>query len=538
MKLKACTGCGAPVRYRARELCCRCHRRALTDAAKETCPGCRRSRVLRPDSGRCVTCSRVCASCGRVIRRREATHCRRCRRRLAAEAARRACPQCGRPGHLRAETGWCGTCSRPRPGKKPPRACTACGELRRHVGLGMCGRCWQRDPCRPFRQAERLAAGIEDAPTWLEGFVAYAAARHCVGRTSVMITRLGRLLRDEDVPATPQAVLERARLTGRSMGALARTLEGFFVGEGLAFPLDQQARLAAGRRNRRVGGTPEPLRPVVARFAEAQLQAQQRARRARTRARSDRTIETNLAIVRDFGGFLAARGKLDWSTVTAQDVEAFLAAAPRSRQHRLGMLGVFFRWARANRVVLVDPTHHLSAPARRGFRGEVLSRAEQRRLFRRWTTAGDAHPHECLVGVLALLHGASNLELRGLTVDAVDASRRAIRLGRRPHAVPLDPSTRAVLQRALDHRDGLGTYNPHVIVTRVTKTGTAPPSEAYLAHVLDPAGVRPRVLRSTRLVDLVAALDPKVVSVSFGMDDESVIPYLADNVQDARIADL
>lgn len=276
----------------------------------------------------------------------------------------------------------------------------------------------------------------------------------------------------------------------------------------------------------------------MARFADAQLQAQQRAGRARTRARADRTIETNLAIVRDFGRFLAARGKLDWSTVTAEDVEAFLAAAPRNRQSRLGMLGVFFRWAKASRAVLVDPTRRLSARAPRGFQGRVLSRTEQRCLFRRWTTAGDAHPHECLVGVLALVHGASNAELRGLTVDAVDAARRTIRLGRRPHAMPLDPSTRAVLQQALDHRAGLGTYNPHVIVTRVTKTGYGPASEAYLAHVLDPAGVRPRVLRSTRLVDLVTVLDPKVVSVAFGMDDESVIPYLADHVQDARIADL
>lgn len=322
------------------------------------------------------------------------------------------------------------------------------------------------------------------------------------------------------------------------MGTLARTLEGFFVEEGLAFPLDQEARLAAGRRERRVGGTPEPLRPAVARFAQAQLEAQQRARRARTRGRADRTIETNLAIVRDFGRFLAARRKLDWSTVTAEDVEAFLAVAPRSRQRRLGMLGVFFRWARAARVVLVDPTGRLSAPPQRGFRGEVLSRAEQRRLFRRWTTGGGAHPHECLVGVLALVHGASSAELRGLTVDAVDASRRTIRLGRRPHAVPLDPSTWAVLQQALDHRAGLRTHNPHVIVTRVTKTGTGPASEAYLAHILDPVGVRPRVLRSTRLVDLVAALDPKVVSVAFGLNDESVIAYLADHVQEARLANL
>ncbi|MDP1171551.1 hypothetical protein, partial [Klebsiella pneumoniae] len=28
---------------------------------------------------------------------------------------------------LRVDTGWCGHCSRPRPSKKPPRVCVACG---------------------------------------------------------------------------------------------------------------------------------------------------------------------------------------------------------------------------------------------------------------------------------------------------------------------------------------------------------------------------------------------------------------------------
>jgi hypothetical protein len=42
------------------------------------------------------------------------------------------------------------------------------------------------------------------------------------------------------------------------------------------------------------------------------------------------------------------------------------------------------------------------------FDGRLLTAAEQRRLYRRWTTgAGELHPHEPAAGLLGLLHGAS-----------------------------------------------------------------------------------------------------------------------------------
>jgi site-specific recombinase XerD len=408
--------------------------------------------------------------------------------------------------------------------------------VRRHAAFGLCGRCWQRHPDRPFAQAERLAARLDDPPAWLGAFVAYAAARHCVGRTCRMVSALGRLLTDEH-PNQPQALLERARRPGRSAGTLARTLEGFLVANGLAFGLDQQARLAHGRRQRRIAAVPEPLRAAAARFAETQVAAQQRARRAGTRPRADRTIEASLATLRDLARFLIAeRGKPDWATVDAGDLEVFLAMLPASRTRRLGVLRHFFGWARTRRLVLVDPTATLTTGRQRGFNGEVLTLAEQCRLYRRWTTDAKAHPHECLVGLLALLHGAAGAELRGLRSTDLDPARQTIRLGRRPHPVPLDPSSWLALERCLAHRAELGTHNPHVLVTRVTKTGTAPVSEAYLAHVLDPAGVPPRRLRATRLADLAVTLDPKLVAEAFGLDPDGVLTYLADHVQDARLA--
>jgi integrase len=183
-------------------------------------------------------------------------------------------------------------------------------------------------------------------------------------------------------------------------------------------------------------------------------------------------------------------------------------------------------------------TATLTAGRQRGFSGQVLTIAEQRRLYRRWTSDPQTHPHECLVGLFALLHGAAGAELRGLRIADLDPARRTVRLGRRPHPVPLDPASWLALERCLALRAELGTHNPHLLVTRVTKTGTAPASEAYLAHVLDPAGVPPRRLRATRLADLVVTLDPKLVAEAFGLDPDGVLAYLADHVQEARLPNL
>jgi hypothetical protein len=68
------------------------------------------------------------------------------------------------------------------------------------------------------------------------------------------------------------------------------------------------------------------------------------------------------------------------------------------------------------------------------------------------------------------------------------------------------------------------------MVLKGTKAGRSTASTAYVSHVLDPCGVPPRMLRSTRLVDLVNTMDPKLVAAMFGMDPEGVMIYLADRV--------
>src|SRR5262249_34641229 len=106
----------------------------------------------------------------------------------------------------------------------------------------------------------------------------------------------------------------RAGLDGR--WAPSPALEDSFSQRGLALPTDQAERLAAGRRKRRVDAVPEPLRPAVIAFDAARMRSQDRARRAGTRPRSEHTLETALAIMRDLADFFVNhRGKDDWALV-------------------------------------------------------------------------------------------------------------------------------------------------------------------------------------------------------------------------------
>lgn len=461
--------------------------------------------------------------------------CRACRRKMVQDAAKEPCPRCGRPGYLREGTGWCGICSRPRQAKDPPRPCRQCGQVRRHEALGLCSACWQRRPDRAFVAGAGLAARLASPPGWLEGFIAHLAASYSPGRATTLITALGRLLEEDGQPGHPQALLERARWQGRSIGPLARSLETFFTEDGLALPTGHAERLAAGRRQRRIDAVPGRLRPAVAGFAGSMLAARERARRARTTPRADKTIETALTIMRDLALFLdRERGKQDWALADVHDIEAFLATLPRRRKRRLTVLRQFFRFARGRKIILADPTRGLTAREPRGFAGQTLLLDKQRELFRRWTGC-DAHPHEALLGILALLHGASSHEVRHLRTGDIDETAKTARLGSRPRPVPLDPASWQVLQRCLAHRDALRTANPHLMVTKGTKAGRSPASAAYVSHLLDGCGVPPRALRCTRLADLVNTIDPKLVAAAFGMNPEGAMFYLADQVDDGRL---
>ncbi|MEV7020273.1 hypothetical protein [Streptomyces sp. NPDC093991] len=188
-------------------------------------------------------------------------------------------------------------------------------------------------------------------------------------------------------------------------------------------------------------------------------------------------------------------------------------------------------------MLLVDPTRELVAKETNSFRGQTLALDQQRELFRRWTTDSHVHPHEAVMGMLALLHGASSSEMRILKTDDIDQQAHTVRLGKRPHPVPLDPASWTALQRCLAHREAWPTSNPHVMVTKGTKAGRSPASTAYLSHILDDCGYPPRMIRSTRLVDLVNTMDPKLVAAAFGMDPQATLVYLSDHIDPGRLPD-
>lgn len=162
---------------------------------------------------------------------------------------------------------------------------------------------------------------------------------------------------------------------------LARALD-FFTSRRLALPTNQAEQLATGAATTPRQRRPEPSGPAVADFAESMLPARERARRAGTRPHSDHTIETRLAILRALASFLLAdRGKHQSGLVDIHDTEAFLATMPTSRKRRLTVLRQFFRSARGQRLLLVDPTKGLSAKQSHSFRSRTLG--QQRALFRR-----------------------------------------------------------------------------------------------------------------------------------------------------------
>jgi site-specific recombinase XerC len=533
VRIRDCVGCRRGVGKTGRELCARCHWKAQHAPAKQACPGCGRDKVLNPDTGQCTTCSRTCRICGHPVLFTDRDLCSGCRRRAESDANKAECPRCGKPGLLRETTGWCGPCSRPGRPPNPETACIDCGTLTRLTGAGRCHRCWNRSPHRVQVRAANLADSLEDPPAWLGEFATYLLPRHHPQRACAMLTRLGLLLVDGGL-SPPQTLLEHAA-TGEE--PLARALEDFFTGNRLALPLDWEERRAARRRQARIDAVPSPLRPAAAAFAEYLLAARDRARTAGTQARKHATLDARLTAVRDLAVFLGKnRSKTDWATVDVGDIEAFLHPRASRRAWYLAGLRQFFSFTVRTRRVLIDPTRGLTAPQPWGFKGATLTLDQQRWLFRRWSTDADVHPHEALVGLLALLHGATTTEIQHLTDDAIDSSRRSVWLGRRPQPTPLDPWTWTALQNCLAHRRTLNSANPHVLITKQTKSTRAPASDGYVKHRLDPVGIQPRILRSTRLADLVTTIDAKLVATAYGMTNDAVIAYLADHVDPTRLS--
>jgi hypothetical protein len=476
---------------------------------------------------------RVCLNCPARVKLRSRELCHRCHRRAEHAALKRPCTGCAQLRHLQAN-GRCAGCLRAAAPRKPPKTilCGSCGEQRRNVGHGLCNRCAQADPDRPFRYAASLARQMAPAPSWWNPLVEFTAARYHPGGTVAVLRETGRLL-ISDPTMTPHQL---GRLPSTAMTATTgRVLTAFFTRHGLALAPDGAHQRAAARRERIVAAIAAPLAEAVAEFDRTQISEQDRSRRTGQRILSNITLETRLRILRDLAAHLHARRTITcWAEVSTGDLEIFLAHTPAARHQRTYVLRRFFAWAKSRTLILTDPTQGLSLGAQPAFTGTVLEVAAQRALFVRWTriTTPD---QERLVGLLALLHAASNIEIRSLRVTDVDTTRRTLALAGRPFPTPLDPPTWTALQACLAARETAHTLNPHIIVTRVTASRDTPADSTYLARLLAPSGTTPSTCRQTRLTQLVNDLDPKLTAVALGMNNNGLVRYAADNVARDRL---
>ena len=475
-----------------------------------------------------------CAQCGAPVKFAGRDLCHVCHRKAARAALKRSCPRCGRVRHLR-PAGICAICDRPAAPSRPAETitCGKCGEQRRNAGHGVCNRCKLADPDWPFRYGASLAARLPVVPPWWQALVEYSAARYHPGGAVAVLRQAGRVI-SADRPAGPRQILAGATRPDQAANAAGRALAAFFTGQGLILPGDQDRRRAAVRRQRYLDALPAGLAGAVAAFNDDQLAEQERARRAGRRQLSDITLAGRLRILRDLAGHLAAGQITSWTEVGTADLEDFLASRPHNRHQDTYVLRRYFAWARQRKHMLINPARPLRLSPQPGFTGTVLDTGTQRALLRRWTSPA-THPHERLAGLLALLHAASNAEIRGLTVTAVDDRHHALTLAGRPFPTPADPATWAAVQASLAHRDRLATLNPHVIVTKATRTGDAPADGSYLTRRLAPAGTTPSACRQTRIAQLVNDLDPKLTAAALGMRDSGLVRYLADNVASDRL---
>jgi hypothetical protein len=246
--------------------------------------------------------SGTCTDCGTIGELHARGRCRRCYHARRRRLGTRSCAGCGQPRTIWPATDRCHRCqqrARPRPPRRTPtlQVCRDCGQLRPHRARGRCGRCYHQDPARARAYAQRLAGRLADPPSWLGDFTVFLTQRRSTDRAVTLLRQLGVLL--ETTPArSPTAVLQAVDAAGLDARPLGRVLEAFGVQAGLLLPGDRAAQPARAWA-RRLTEIPEPFAALAARFDTAQQADQQRARRAGTKPRAERTLEINLIAIRD-----------------------------------------------------------------------------------------------------------------------------------------------------------------------------------------------------------------------------------------------
>ncbi|MDQ8708359.1 hypothetical protein RCO28_38770 [Streptomyces sp. LHD-70] len=348
-------------------------------------------------------------------------------------------------------------------------------------------------------------------PSWWSDFAAHLADhRHPIYAADVVATTARLII--ATTTSDPRALLAHAHSNAPELiGALT---DFFRTHSHLAPPPGLADRRAAARRTRRIKATPTQLRSQVAEFADFLLLQREQAQQLGLHPNELKTIEIRLDTIRDLALHLHPEGHRSWASVTTADLESFLARTPARRASHLAGMRQFFAHAHRSKAILHNPTNPITAVQQRGFHGPTLTPSRQRTLYERWATNHDIHPHEAFIGLAALLHAATITELRQLTDADINPHRQSVRFPGRSVHLPLDTATWKALQRCQEHRQRLGTNNPHLLVTRLTRTHHGPAGAAHIRDSLAPVSLLPRILRSTRLLALAGELDAKILTVS------------------------
>lgn len=386
----------------------------------------------------------------------------------------------------------------------------------------MCKPCYEHSPRTVQTRAAAWAHRMPAVPSWWDAFTTHLLTHRHPFYAGDIVTHTARLILDTHT-TDPRTLHDHAL---HSNPRLVRPLTGFFHAHHLHdAPRAVEETTAAARRERRIEAVPAPLRPAVRGFAQTLLAQRERAAALGLRPNQLKTIEIRLDTVRDLSLHATGRGHQTWASLTTADLEAFLARNSARRASWLAGLHQFFAHAQRTGAVLHNPAAPLDAPQPRGFRGATLTLDEQRTLYHRWNGPGEMHPHEAFIGLAALLHAATTTELRLLTLDHLTPARHAVRFPGRSVDLVLDGATWKALKGCLAHRASLGTDNPHVLVTRLTRTTHGPAGAAHIRDSLTPVGLLPRILRSTRLLTLAAELDIKQLTAALGMSYAGAAHY-------------
>ncbi|MBQ1022815.1 hypothetical protein [Micromonospora sp. C95] len=408
--------------------------------------------------------------------------------------------------------------------------CSRCGVETRTVPgrLRLCTDCHDHEPQRLWGWlGNRVSVRNGQLPTWFftaaTEWVAMAHAKTVI-RHLLLIERLilTGICRPDDLITTLR-VEPGSRRTAAMLG-------DFFTRHRVR--ADSTDTEVQSWRQGRLDRLPPRLRPAGRQFVDYLVVQQRRARLYGGASLSDTTIAHRINVLLQLADYLDARVIDDWAAVTAEDLEGFLTA---NAAQRIPALRAFFAFARRRKITLINPAADLRRSQRKGYAGLLIEPARQRQLLNRWRRE-DTDPRERVVGLLCLLHAATNSDLRMLTLDDIDLDQATVRLRNRRHPVPLDPLTIDAIRSCLQQRSTTAPDNRFLLVTHQSRQHNKPCSIGFPVRILTTVSLTPQVLRQTRLSDLAQRADPRMLAAAIGITRKAALHYTIGNVHRAELA--